>query len=79
MLAALSAGRTVAWISAEGPGAVDAFADAPDPPDPAAAPAGVELSVLGAMLFAGGQATESVVLGRCHPHGASLHWTGPSR
>jgi hypothetical protein len=79
VLAALSAGRPVAWISAEGPGAVDAFADAPDPPDPAAAPAGVELSVLGAMLFADGQATESVVLGRCHPHGASLHWTGPSR
>jgi len=71
-LARLSGRRPVAWISAEGPGALDAVEVVDDP-----GVEGVTRSVLAAMRFDRGERTGVTVLGRCHPHGASLDWLAP--
>ena len=72
-LARLSARRPVVWISAEGPGAL-AHVDVVDEPGTE----GVTRSVLAAMRFDRGGPTGVTVLGRCHPHGASLDWRAPA-
>lgn len=68
-LAGLSTRRPVAWISAEAPGALADVAVTED-----GGHEGVTRSVLAAMLFQGGARTSVRVLGRCHPHGATLEW-----
>lgn len=69
-LASLSEDRPVVWIRAEAAGFVD---DLPDGADLSLF-AGVEPSVLGATVFAGGATARSAVLGVCHPHGSVLQW-----
>ena len=71
-LAALSLGRHVAWISAEGPGIVRELAAPPVEPG-----AGVVPSVLGVVRFEGGAQVAADVLGTCHPHGSALDWLAP--
>jgi hypothetical protein len=73
-LAALSRGRIVVWVSAEGPGVVDAL-----PAPPADPSVGLVPSVLGVLQFAGGEQVGADVLGTCHPHGSSLTWTASRR
>ena len=68
-LAGLSARRPVAWISAEAPGVLADVAATDD-----RGHGGVTRSVLAAMLFDEGARTSVHVLGRCHPHGATLEW-----
>ena len=71
-LAALSRERTVAWVSAEGPGVADVL-----PAPPADPSAGLVESVLGVLQFAGGEVVAADVLATCHPHGSSLRWLAP--
>jgi hypothetical protein len=70
-LATASETVPIVWVSAEAPGVVPgAIGDqAPDDGDDGTT------SVVGGWRFAGGHAAEAVVLGRCHPHGATLRWT----
>jgi hypothetical protein len=68
-LASLSARRPLAWVSGEGPGVIDAFADVQAPPDPQ----GMTPSVLGLMTFSDG-ASDARPLGLVHPHGSWLDW-----
>jgi len=68
-LAAVSATRPVAWVSAEGPGVVDLFADV-DAPDDAD---GSQASVLGLAAFDRGE-TATELLGFVHPHGKWVDW-----
>lgn len=68
-LRSLARTRPVAWISAEGPGAVARM-----PAAPASSRPGIEPSVLGVVLHDRGR-EEAHVLGRCHPHGAWLDWS----
>jgi hypothetical protein len=60
--------RPIVWISGEGPGVVDLFADADAPSDPH----GTEASVLGLAHFHRGETTE--LLGFVHPHGNWISW-----
>jgi hypothetical protein len=71
-LAEVSRTRPVAWISAEGPGVVDLFADAEVPSDSA----DTQASVLGLARFEGGEST-SELLGFVHPHGNWVDWRAP--
>ncbi|MDZ4825736.1 MAG: DUF2332 domain-containing protein [Actinomycetota bacterium] len=68
-LAAASHARPIVWISAEGQGVVDSIPSAGVPSDAK----GVEWSVLGRVMFAGGDA-DSELLGYVHPHGSALDW-----
>lgn len=68
-LAEVSRARPVAWISAEGPGVVDLFAQSEVPSDGA----GTQASVLGLARFEGGETT-SELLGFVHPHGSWVDW-----
>jgi hypothetical protein len=68
-LADVSRTRPVAWISAEGPGVVDLFADVDVPSDTA----GTQASVLGLALFENSETT-SELLGFVHPHGSWVDW-----
>lgn len=70
-LARLSDSRPVAWLSAEGPGVVDAFSELPPRTND-----GIEASVLGCVLFDRGR-SDPHLLGRCHPHGNWLEWLAP--
>lgn len=67
LLQAASHDRPVAWVSAEGPGEVQALA--------AASGGGPSTAdVLGAVLFEGGSSTAHV-LADTHPHGNWIRWT----
>ena len=68
-LAEISRRRPVAWISAEGPGVVDLFADVEVPSDEA----GTQASVLGLARFEQGETTAEL-LGFVHPHGSWVDW-----
>ncbi len=68
-LAAASTTRPVAWISAETQGVVDLIPRDGVPSDPN----GLEWSVLGLVVFRGGEA-EAELLGYVHPHGSGLDW-----
>ena len=68
-LAAASASRPVAWISAETHGVVDLIPSEGIPSDPG----GLEWSVLGLVIFRNGEA-EPLLLGHVHPHGSQLDW-----
>lgn len=74
-LAALSTGRPVAWISAEGPGVVRSLWDDPPEGGDVALPTP---SVLATVRFEGGAQVGAEVLGTCHPHGSSLDWLAGS-
>ena len=65
--------RPIAWISAEGPRVLDWLPTVPD----IASPDGIEPSVLACTRYVAGR-SQVEVLGRCHPHGAWLHWTAGS-
>jgi hypothetical protein len=69
-LAAASELVPIVWVSAEGPGVVPGVigTSVADPDVDGS-------SVVGGWRFGGGRAEEAVVLGRCHPHGATLRWT----
>ena len=69
VLAAASTTRPIAWISAEGPGVVDLFADVGACSDAQ----GTEASVLGIAVFDDG-AVESEFLAFVHPHGNWIDW-----
>ncbi len=68
-LAAASTSRPVAWISAEPRGVIDLLPTEGVPSDPN----GLEWSVLGLVVFRGGEA-EAELLGYVHPHGSGLDW-----
>ena len=68
-LASASRNRTVAWVSGEGPGVVDLFADTSAPTDAN----GMEASVLGLALFRDGE-VDAEVLAFVHPHGTWIEW-----
>ena len=68
-LAAASKTRPIAWISGEGKGVVDLFADVEVPSDAQ----GMMASILGLMLFRDGE-LDGRVLGFVHPHGNWLDW-----
>lgn len=68
-LAAESAHRTIAWISAEGPGVVDLMSHVLTAPDPQ----GMEPSVFGLVVFRDGE-HDARLLGLVHPHGAWIDW-----
>jgi hypothetical protein len=71
-LAAASAERPVAWISAEQQGVVDLL-----PADAAPSDAqGVEWSALGLVTYRAGR-PEPELLGYVHPHGSGLDWRAP--
>lgn len=72
ILAAASHLRPVAWLSADGPGIVDAFSDVTVPSHDAS-----ESGVLGAIEFDRGQ-RHAVLLGFIQPHGLWLDWRGPA-
>jgi hypothetical protein len=65
-LAGIGHRRPVAWISAQAPRVVDAFADV-DPPG------GTEASVLGSVVFSG-EPSDADLLAFVQPHGAWLDW-----
>ena len=69
VLATASRKRSIAWISAEGPGVVDRFGDVATPSDPQ----GMTPSVLGLVVFRNGE-LEATLLGLVHPHGAWIDW-----
>ena len=71
VLEAGSTDRSVAWLSAETGGVVEALADAaaPDHDLP-------DCDVLGALTFEGGKGTAHL-LGFVHRHGAWMDWRGP--
>lgn len=69
-------GRSVTWLSAEGPGVLDDLAAPPLDAD-----ASDELRVatlLGIQRFRRGAAGDRVLLGRCHPHLRWLEWLRPA-
>jgi hypothetical protein len=68
-IAAASRERPVAWISAEGPGVIDLFADVEVTPDAQ----GLEPSVLGLVVFRDG-APDARLLALVHPHGTWIDW-----
>jgi hypothetical protein len=68
-LADVSRTRRVVWISAEGPGVVDLFADVDAPYDAL----GIQASVLGLARFENGE-TATELLGFVHPHGNWVDW-----
>ena len=68
-LAAASKTRPIAWISGEGKGVVDLFAEVDVPSDGQ----GMMASILGLMVFRDG-ALDGRVLGFVHPHGNWLDW-----
>lgn len=68
-LATESARRTIAWISAEGPGVVDLMGDVATPLDSQ----GMEPSVLGLVVFRDRE-HDARLLGLVHPHGAWIDW-----
>jgi hypothetical protein len=69
-LAAASAERPIAWISAEGAGVLDAFAGVDAPSDAT----GIEASVFGLVTFRAARVDTSEVLGFVHPHGSAIDW-----
>jgi hypothetical protein len=68
-LTAASTKRPITWISAEGPGVIDVFADVDAPSDAQ----GVVPSVLGAVDFRDGD-YDARVLALVHPHGTWIDW-----
>ena len=68
-LAAASASRPVAWISAETHGVIDLIPSEGIPSDSG----GMEWSVLGLVIFRNGE-PEPELLGCVHPHGSHLDW-----
>ena len=68
-LAAASRTRPIAWISGEGKGVVDAFADLDAPSDAQ----GMMASILGLMTFRDGD-YDARLLAFVHPHGNWLDW-----
>ncbi len=68
-LAAASATRPIAWVSAEGAGVVDCLPPCEAPIDAH----GVEASVLGLVTFDAGE-FEAELLGFVHPHGLWIDW-----
>jgi hypothetical protein len=68
-LALASRSRTIAWISGEGPGVVDLFADVDAPSDAQ----GMEASILGLAVFDDGDLAAEV-LAFVHPHGNWIEW-----
>ena len=68
-LAAIGHCRPLAWISAEGAGVVDAFADVQAPVDED----GTDASVLASIVFSEGRA-DAELLAFVQPHGAWLDW-----
>ncbi len=72
VLADVSSGRTVAWVSAEGPGVVDAFAGVVAPTDKEGNTAGI----LGLVIFRRGRRDERL-LAFAHPHGSWIDWQAP--
>lgn len=68
-LAEISRQRPLAWISGEGPGVVDLFADHVTPSDNE----GMQASVLGLAVFDAGDVTARL-LGFVHPHGSWIDW-----
>jgi len=72
VLEADSAGRPLAWLSAETNGVVEALVDAV--PDDHELP---DCDVLGATTFSGGTG-RAHLLGFVHKHGAWMNWTGAS-
>jgi hypothetical protein len=69
-LTAASRARPIAWISAEGAGVVDRFADVEPPTDAQ----GMEASVFGLVTFRDGAVDASEHLGFVHPHGSWIDW-----
>jgi hypothetical protein len=69
-LAAASASRPVAWISAETHGVVDLIPSEGIPSDPG----GMEWSELGLVVFRNGEPQTAELLGCVHPHGSHLDW-----
>jgi hypothetical protein len=69
-LAATSATRPIAWVSAEGAGVVDCFADVEAPTDAR----GTEASVFGLVTFRDGAIASTEHLGFVHPHGNWVDW-----
>jgi len=68
-LTELSRARPIWWVSAEGHGVVQGFADV----DPGVGADGMDANVLGLVTFRDGAATPEV-LGFVHPHGAWIDW-----
>ena len=71
-LATASRDRPVAWVSGEGRGVVDLFADVETPPDGS----GNEANHLGLVVFRDGRCADAEVLAFVHPHGSWIHWRG---
>lgn len=65
----ISGARPLWWVSAEGRGVVDLFADV----DPGVGQDGMDANVLGLITFRAGDAVPEV-LGFVHPHGAWIDW-----
>jgi hypothetical protein len=70
LLEAASRTRHLAWLSAEGAGIVDAFADA-------VPPGHADSDVVGAMMFDDGQSSAHL-LGFAQKHGVWIDWRAPS-
>jgi len=68
VLDAVSSARRLAWVSAEGPGVVDAFGDVDAPADEGNTP-----SLLGLVVFTDGRRDEEL-LAFVHPHGSWIDW-----
>lgn len=68
-LAVASRRRPIAWVSAEGPGVVDLFADIAVPSDAH----GMQASILGLVVFRD-RAPQAEHLGFVHPHGTWIDW-----
>jgi hypothetical protein len=68
-IAEVSRTRPVAWVSAEGPGVVDLFAEIDAPLDENS----TQASVLGLARFENGE-TSTELLGFVHPHGNWIDW-----
>ena len=68
-LARVSEARPIAWVSAEGPGVVDLFADAVGPENPD----GITASTLGLVVFDRGTINDEL-LGFVQPHGRWIDW-----
>ena len=68
-LAAASRTRPITWVSAEGPGVVDLFADIAVPSNAH----GTDASILGLVVFRDGVAAPEH-LGFVHPHGSWIDW-----